>query len=173
MLKSKCGQYVSSWPAAQMKVTHAPQREENTMTRFKSLVVESLLMLVIGSGTLATNLQAQSDKVAAIVPFPFTVGTQSFAPGTYEFSLVSSQFLLSVLNMKTGEMEMFDVRPERQRTLEQHGRLLFRESEGGSILNEVHFLGDRTFTEVVQRHGAGRIEAKNSSPEISIFVAQR
>lgn len=144
------------------------------MRKFTSLVVTSLVTLLIGSATLATNLQAQSDDAITVrVPFSFTVGTQSIAPGTYRFSLLSSQFLLSVVNVKTGDMEMFDVRPERQRAVDQHGRLVFRNTEGCSVLNEVHFPDTSQFSEVVQRHGAGRIEAKRSSTDSSITVAQR
>jgi hypothetical protein len=144
------------------------------MTKFTSLVVTSLVTLLIGSATLATNLQAQSDDAITVrVPFSFTVGMQSIAPGTYQFSLLSSQFLLSVVNVKTGDMEMFDVRPEQQRAVDQHGRLVFRNTEGCSVLNQVHFPGTSQFSEVVQRHGAGRIEAKRSSSDSSITVAQR
>jgi hypothetical protein len=144
------------------------------MTPFRSLVVKSLVTLLIGSTMLATNLQAQSDDAITVrVPFPFTVGTQSIAPGTYQFSLLSSQFLLSVVNVKTGDREVFSVHPEQQRAVDQHGLLVFRNSEGSSVLNEVHFPGTGEFSELIQRHGAGRIEAKRSSTGSSIFIAQR
>jgi hypothetical protein len=144
------------------------------MTRFTSLVVKSLAPLLIAGGTLATNLQAQSDDAITVrVPFPFTVGTRSIAPGTYRFSLLSGHFLLSVLDVKTGDVEMFNVRPEGQRAVEQYGRLVFNNSEERSVLNEVHFPGTSVFSEVIQRRGGGRIEAKKSSPDNSISVAQR
>lgn len=143
------------------------------MTRFTSLVVKSLVTLLIGSGTLATNLQAQSGAITVSVPFPFIVGAQSIAPGTYQFSLLSSQFLLSVVNVKTGDREIFSVHPEQQRADDQHGLLVFRNSEGCSVLREVHFPDKSEFSEVIQRHGAGRIEAKRSSTDSSISIAQR
>ena len=144
------------------------------MTKFTSLVVTSLATLLIGSATLAINLQAQSDDAITVrVPFSFTVGTQSIAPGTYRFSLLSSQFLLSAVNVKTGDMEMFDVRPEQQRAVDQHGRLVFRNTEGSSVLNEVHFPGTGLFSEVIQRRDDRRLEAKTSSTDSSISVAQR
>lgn len=143
------------------------------MTRFSSLVIKSLITLLIGSATLATNLQAQSDAFTVNVPFRFTVGTETIAPGTYQFSLPSGQFLLSVVNMKTGDTEMFPVRPERQHGVEQRARLVFRDSEGSSVLNEIHFPGTGTFSEVIQQHGARRMEAKRSSTGNSISVAQR
>jgi hypothetical protein len=156
-----------------MKVPIHPKKGK-IMTKFTSLVVTSLVTLLIDSTTLATNLQAQNDDAITIrVPFSFTVGTQSIAPGTYRFSLVSSQFLLSVVNIKTGDMNLFVVRPEQQRAVDQHARLVFRNTEGSSVLNEVHFSGTSRFSEVVQLHGDGRIEAKKSRAEGSITVAQR
>jgi hypothetical protein len=145
------------------------------MTRFTSLVAKSLVTLLIGSATLATNLQAQSDDDAITVriPFPFTVGTQTIAPGTYQFSQPSSQFLISVLNVKTGVMEMFSVRPESQRAIAQYGSVVFRNSEEGSSLNEIHFPGTGIFSEVIERRGGGRMEAKKSPPDDSISIAQR
>jgi hypothetical protein len=134
------------------------------MTKFTSLVVTSLVTLLIDSATLAPNLQAQGDDAITLrVPFSFTVGTQSIAPGTYQFSLLSSQFLLTVVNVKTGDTEIFTVRPERQRAPDQHGRLVFRNSEGSSVLNEVHFPGAGLFSEVIQRRDDRRLETKRSS----------
>jgi hypothetical protein len=148
--------------------------KEETMKRISSLIAKSLVTILIGSGTLAINLQAQSDlAMTASIPFPFTVGTQSMAPGTYEFSLVSSQFLVSVRNVKTGHQEMFPVRPGQQLAVEQCGRLKFRNSNARSILSEVHFPGTDRFSEVDQGHGIGSIEAKNPSTDSSISVAQR
>jgi hypothetical protein len=144
------------------------------MSKFKSFVVPSLVTLLMSSATLATNLHAQNDDAITVrVPFSFTVGTQSIAPGTYQFSLNYSQFLLSVFNVKTGDREMFNVHPEPQRGTEQRGRVVFRNDEQSTILNEVHFPGTELFSEVIQRHGAGRIEAKRSSTDDLISIAQR
>jgi hypothetical protein len=144
------------------------------MKLITSSVVRSLATVLIGCGTLAGNLQAQSDSsVTVSVPFPFTVGTQSIAPGTYQFRLLSSQFLLSVLNVKTGAREMFAVHPERQSAFEQQGRAVFHSSEGRSALSQIYFPGSDTFSEVSQRHEARRLEAKRSSTDNTISVAQR
>ena len=143
------------------------------MTRLTSLIAKSLLALLIGSGTLATNLQAQNDAVTVSVPFPFTVDTQSLAPGTYQFSLEFDSFLLSVFDVKTGHEKLFLVRPVLQPAVEQRGHLVFRNSEGYSALNEVHFPGSEMFLEVVQRYRSERIEAKKSSPGNPISAAGR
>lgn len=144
------------------------------MKRITSLIVQSLIAILIGAGALAGNLQAQSDSGMIVsIPFPFTVGTQTIAPGTYKFSLVSGQFLLSVLNVKTGSQEMFRVHPEQQSALEPHGHLIFRNSEDRSVLNEVHFPSTDTFSEIIERPSAGRLEAKGSSTSNAISVGQR
>ena len=122
------------------------------MKRITSLVVQSLVTILIGSGTLAGSLQAQTNLAMTVsVPFPFSVDTHRVAPGTYQFSLVSNQFLLSVLNVKTGHEEVFPVRPGQQRAFESHGRLIFRKSDEGRILSEIYIPGNDRLSEVSQR----------------------
>lgn len=144
------------------------------MKRITSLVVQSLVALLIATGTLAGNLQAQTDlSMTVSVPFQFTVGTQSIAPGTYRFSLISSSFGLSVRNVKTGQERVFPLRPGQQRAFESQGRLIFRNSDGCSVLSEIYFPGTDRLSEVSQRHCAGGIEARKPPTGTSIFVAQR
>ena len=144
------------------------------MKRISSLIAKSLMSILIGCGTLAINLQAQSDlAMTASIPFPFTVGTHSMAPGTYEFSLVSTQFLVSVLNVKTGHQEMFPVSPVQQLAVEQRGGLRFRNSEARSVLSEIHFPGTDRFSEVSQRHSSGSVKTKSSPAAETMSVAQR
>jgi hypothetical protein len=155
-----------------MKDIHRLRMEE-IMKLIPSLVIQSLIATLMGSGMLAEKMQAQSDiAITASISFPFTVGTQRIAPGTYRFRLISP-FDLSVMNVKTGDIEMFAVRPEKQRAFEQHGRLIFRSSAGSDVLNEVHFPGADTLSELIQRRGVGRMEAKKSSTTDSASVAQR
>ncbi|HEX4066128.1 MAG TPA: hypothetical protein VHZ09_08880 [Acidobacteriaceae bacterium] len=59
--------------------------------------------ILIGSGTFAVDLQAQNDLPMTVrIPFPFIMDSHSIAPGTYQFSLVSGQFLprLKVINRR-------------------------------------------------------------------------
>jgi hypothetical protein len=143
------------------------------MTRIRSLVMKSLTALLIGGTAFATNLQAQSDVITVTVPFKFTVGTATIAPGTYQFSLPSGQFLLSVVNVNTGATKIVAVRPERQPGEERHGRLVFRNSEGDNVLNEIHFPGTGIFSEVMQRRAARMMQARKPSIDNSRSVAQR
>jgi len=143
------------------------------MKRIPSILIKSLVTMLIGSGALAVGLQAQSDvTITARIPFPFDVGRQRIAPGTYRFRPISP-FELSVLNVKTGDLEIFAVHPDIQPTFEQHGRLIFRDSAGNPVLNEVHFPGTETFSELIERRPPGRMEAKQSSTANSISIAQR
>jgi hypothetical protein len=143
------------------------------MKRISLCVVESLVAILILSGPLAINLQAESGVPMTVsIPFPFTVGSHSIAPGTYQFALGSDDYLLSVRNAQTGHEEIFPVRPEQPRGFEAQGRLLFGNSGGCRALNEVRFPGTSTF-EVIQGHGAGRIKAKGSSMGNAVSVAQR
>ncbi|MGC2638588.1 MAG: hypothetical protein WA294_15505 [Acidobacteriaceae bacterium] len=144
------------------------------MTRFQSLTTQWLVTLLMIDGALSTNLHAQSDDAITIsVPFPFTVGTQKLAPGTYQFSLPIGHFLLSVRNVKTGEGTLLNVHPEQQRAVDQYGSVVFRYFDGRSALNEIHFPGEAQFSELVERHAARKMAARKSSPDKSITVAQR
>ena len=144
------------------------------MKRISSLIAKSLVSILIGSGSLAMNLQAQSDLAMTIsIPFQFTVGTHSMEPGTYEFSLVSSPFLVSVLNVKTGHQEMFPVRPAQQLAVEERGHLKFQNSHACRVLDEIHFPGTDRFVELTQRQGVASIAAKSSPASTPVSVAQR
>jgi hypothetical protein len=141
--------------------------------RMMTLISSSLFTILIGSGTLATRLQAQSDSAVRVnIPIAFTVGKQTMAPGTYKLSLTPDPFVLSVVNAKTGDQEMFEVRPEQGRSVEQRGRVVFHRLDGLGVLDEVHFPGADTFSQVIQPHFT-KMEAKGSSPSNSVAVAQR
>ncbi|HKO13737.1 MAG TPA: hypothetical protein VJV22_17340 [Acidobacteriaceae bacterium] len=133
------------------------------MTRFTSLFAKSLFAVLIAAGSFATSAQAQNDAITVSVPFPFAVASQTIAPGTYHFSLDSSDlgssgFLLSITNVRSGVTEMVEVLPEQQHAIEERGRLTFRKSAGRPVLTAVHFSGTNMFSQVIQRHRAGSTE---------------
>lgn len=141
------------------------------MKRITSLVIKSLITILIGGG-FATTLQAQSERAVTVrIPFQFTVGTQSIAPGTYKVSMASSPFEIAIVDVRNGHRKLFSVLPEQGRTPEPLGRLVFEKREGGRVLSEVHFPGTDTFIEVIQPRG--RVRAKRSLPSDSVSVAQR
>lgn len=121
------------------------------MPHWTAVITRSLAALLIAGTTLAVNGQTDGDAITVDVPFAFTVGGVGFAPGTYQFSRMSSQFLLAVTRVRDGDREIFDVHPGRQRTPEQHGHLVFRDAADPSVLNEVHFPGTDSFSQVIER----------------------
>ena len=144
------------------------------MKRIMSVMMKSLLIVLIGGGVLATSLQAQSEHTVTVrIPFQFTVGRQSIAPGIYRISLSPSTFEMSIVDAKSGHAEMFAVLPEQERALERGGRVVFQKREDRRVLNEVHFPGTDIFIQVIQPHGVERFMAKRSAPSDSVSVAQR
>jgi hypothetical protein len=144
------------------------------MKRISLLVVKSLIAAAVVTGPAALTLQAQSSlEITANIPFPFTVGTRSITPGSYQFSLIGSPFLLSVLNVKTGHQELFPVHPGSQQAFESNGCLTFQTSDRSSVLTNLHFPGTDTLTEVNQRHGARGTESTLCSKSEPLSVALR
>ncbi|UWZ83629.1 hypothetical protein [Occallatibacter riparius] len=141
------------------------------MTR--SFFAKSMFAIAIAGAAISPSMQAQNDAVTVTVPFQFAMGTQSIAPGTYQFSLTSSQYVLSVVNLKTGHAEIFNVRPERRSETEKRGNLIFRNSSGGRVLSEVHFPGTDTFSEVIERRQSARTETARSATSNSGSVGRR
>jgi len=83
--------------------------------RIMSLIVKSLVTFLLGCGSLAKPLQAQTDlAMTASIPFAFTAGTQIIPPGTCQFSFVSSRFLLRMADVEMGHKKLFPVHPEQQ-----------------------------------------------------------
>ncbi|MGC2300055.1 MAG: hypothetical protein WA476_14710 [Acidobacteriaceae bacterium] len=148
------------------------------MNRIPSLIVKSLVTLLLGSGALAANLQAQIDlSMTATIPFPFTVGIHPVPAGTYRFGLASSPFFLSVLDVKTGHEQIFFVSPQKERAFEPHGRLIFRNSEGSIALSQIRFPGTDMFSAIdpprsLAKNEARKIEAKRLTTGNAIAVTQ-
>ncbi len=144
------------------------------MKRLRLLAVPSLVTVLLGSGSFAPNLQAQSELAITVsVPNAFTAGTETFAPGTYRFTQEFDPFVLSVLNVETGGERLFSVAPGRQGATEQYGYAVFSKSGGSSVLDQVHFPGTDTFSELVHRPRHGRIVANQSSGKKTVYIAQK
>lgn len=144
------------------------------MKRISLLVVKSLIAAAVVTGPVALTLQAQSNlEITANIPFPFTVGTRSITPGSYQFSLIGTPFLLSVLNVKTGHQELFPVHPGSQQAFESNGCLTFQKSGTSSVLTDVHFSGTDTLTEVNGPHGVPGPQTRLYSKSEPLSVAKR
>ena len=143
------------------------------MKRMIAMLVKPLVITLIGSSLFAPGMQAQSDTAMTFsVPFPFTVGSQTIPPGTYQLSLVSNPFHLSVVDVRHGHRELFSVRPEQQCAVESQGRLLFRKSGSRRLLYEIHFPGSNMFTEVIQRDDVEKNIASHDSTGTSTSLGK-
>ena len=123
------------------------------MKRIRLVVVKSLIAAVVVTGSVTSILKAQSTPgIIATIPFPFVVGTRTITPGSYQFSLMGSPFLLSVLNVKTGDRELFPVHPHAQQGFESNGCLTFQTFDDSRVLTDVHFPGTDTLIQVNGPH---------------------
>jgi len=144
------------------------------MKRISSLVVKSLIAAVVVTAPAALTLQAQSNlKITATIPFSFIVGTRSITPGSYQFSLMGSPFLLSVLNVKTGHQELFSVHPGSQQAFESNGCLTFQNSNSSSVLTDLHFPGRDALTQVNGPHDVRAPQKRLCSKNETSSVVER
>jgi hypothetical protein len=133
----------------------------------------TLAIFLIGSGTLAVQLKAQNDhSITVSIPFPFTAGTQTIAPGTYRFEQMGP-YAVSILNVKTGVKQIFPVHPGSPRTLAQHERVTFRVIAKRSFLSEVDFSGTGMLVNFSRSALREEMKATQPLPSDSVSVAQR
>jgi hypothetical protein len=143
------------------------------MKRIPSHFVRLLVIFLIGSGTLAVQLRAQNDhSITASIPFPFTAGTQTMAPGIYRFEQ-TGPYAVSILNVKTGVKQIFPVHPGSPRTLAQHERVIFRILAKRSFLSEVDFSGTEMLVNFSRSALREEMKATQPLPSNSVSVAQR
>jgi hypothetical protein len=143
------------------------------MKRIRLLVVKSLIAAVLVAGSFALTLQAQSNPgITATIPFPFIVGTRSITPGSYQFTLMGSPFLLSLLNVKTGHQELFPVHPGGQ-AFDSNGCLTFQKSNSSSVLTDVHFPGTDALIQVNGPYVVRGSQARLCSKSEPLSVVER
>ena len=144
------------------------------MKRIRLLVVKSLIAAVIVIGPVALTLQAQSSlAITATIPFPFVVGTRSITAGSYQFILLGSPSLLSVLNVKTGHRELFPVHPGSRQAFESNGCLTFQKLNSSSVLISLHFPSTDALTQVNGPYGVRGSQTRLCSKSESLSVVER
>jgi hypothetical protein len=127
-----------------------------------------LLMAALVAGSLA-SAPAQTDfSCTAVVDFPFMVGRQTMAPGTYRFSLSENLDQVQIVDVKNGQMKVFPVIHQQEHHVLEDGRLVFNRQAELRQLNQIHFPGTTMFTEIL---GSGI--SKPVPPQSSISVAAR
>jgi hypothetical protein len=144
------------------------------MKRIQSIIVGSLFAILIMGGPFAARLHALDDHgVVFSVPFTFSLDGQNVAAGNYELNLVSSQFVMSIRNLKTGDLQFFSVHPEEQRTVEERGHLVFNGCGDHRYLAEFHIPGTNIYSMTMTPDRVKHTEAKACRTTDSVFLAAR
>ncbi len=144
------------------------------MKRMNSIIVSSLVAVLIVGGTFAVKAHAQNGPgVVFSVPFAFTADGRNIPAGTYELNLISNNFMMSIRNVETGNMQIFNVHPEQQRAIESQGRLIFHNCGDHLELTEFHIPGTDVFSETMRRRSRNNTEAKACPPTDFVTLASR
>lgn len=143
------------------------------MKRMTSLILKSLSTILVSGGLLATAHAQYDPGITVDIPFAFSADGQQIAAGTYQLQLISSNFLLSVRNVNTGNEQFIGVHPEEDRKVTSVGRLIFQVCEGRSYLTQIHIPGGNLFSETVDGPRQKDAEARTCAKDDSIIVAAR
>jgi hypothetical protein len=144
------------------------------MKRFTIMMAASLLAVLIAGGASEATLNAQ-DGLGEIftVPFGFTADGHKIQPGIYEIRRDSSQFLLSIQNLKTGEKQLFSVRPEQRTDVPAQGLLVFHECGDRKELSEFHLRGTNLYSATIDWGRKKSAESESCSGQNTMTLAAR
>lgn len=144
------------------------------MKHINSIIARSLFAILIMGSPFATRLHAQDDLgVVFSVPFAFSVDGHNIAAGNYQLNLDSGQYLMSIRNLKTGDLEIFSVHPEQERAIESLGRLVFNGCGSHRYLTEFHIPGTNLYSSMMTPGRVKNAEAKACPTTDSVFLAAR
>jgi hypothetical protein len=144
------------------------------MKRIHSTIVGSLFAILIMGGPFAARLHAQDDLgVVFSVPFAFSVDGHTITAGNYKFNLDSSQYLMSIRNLKTGDLQIFSVHPEQERAIGSRGHLVFNGCGDYRYLTEFHIPGTNLYSMTMTPGRVKNAEAKACPTSDSVFLAAR
>jgi hypothetical protein len=144
------------------------------MKRFTSMMPALLLAVLMVGGASEAKLNAQ-DRLGEIftVPFAFTADGHEVQAGTYEIRRDSSQFLLSIQNLKTGEKQLFSVRPEQRSVVLAMGLLVFRGCGERKELSEFHVRGTNLYSAAIDSGRSKNSEIENCPRPENVTLAAR
>jgi hypothetical protein len=174
MLESLCGTDVAT-VAAEMQVSRSHEASRrNDMKRIHSIIAGSLFAILVLSCGFATRLQAQDEPAVTFsIPFAFSTAGRTIPAGTYQLNLVEGQHLMSILNVKTGDMQVFSVFPDQQKSIESHGRLIFNRCGDRNELAEFHIPGTNFYSRMVPSRADRKLEAKACPLDQTVTLASR
>lgn len=120
--------------------------------KITSIFAKFVLVAVITSGMLAMGTQnSEAQAIVATTPFNFSVGSQSYPAGTYEFTLLS-EWSLSIRNLDGGKEQFFTIHPaDDSPLLRSTGKLIFQNSAGHRNLQAICVPGTGRIAELMQQ----------------------
>lgn len=144
------------------------------MKRAASRLAGLLLTVLIAGGVseARSNAQSVSGEIFT-VPFAFTTDGHEIEPGTYEIRRDSSQFLISMRNVKTGEKQLFSVRPEERSAVPAEGLLVFRRCGDRKELSEFHIRGTNLYSSTIDAKPKRGTEVESCSNPDTVTLAAR
>lgn len=144
------------------------------MKRISLNMAGMLLAIVVGGGSFGARAIAQ-DGTGEIftVPFAFSADGHDIQPGTYEIRRDSSQFLLSIENVRTGEKQLFSVRPEQRAAVPAKGLLVFQRCGERQELSEFHIRGTNLYSATIDATPRKHSEMEICSQPATVTIAAR
>lgn len=144
------------------------------MKRFTMMMGALLLAVLMLGGASEAKLNAQIGPGEIFtVPFAFTADGHEIQAGTYEIRRDSSQFLLSIQNLRTGEKQLFNVRPERRSAVPARGLLVFHGCGERKELSEFHVRGTNFYSAAIVSGRSKDSEVENCPSLEDLTLAAR
>jgi hypothetical protein len=144
------------------------------MNRVRSVMAGSLLAVLIAGAAFNAKLVAQNGPGEIFtVPFAFTADGHQIQPGTYEIRRDSTQFLMSIQNVKTGDKQLFSVRPEQRAGVSAKGLLVFHGCSDRKQLSEFHVRGTSLFSATMDSQTSSNLHRESCSRQEVVTLAAR
>lgn len=142
------------------------------MKRLTSIATASFFAVLLACGALHANAQTEPAEIFT-VPFAFTANGHNVPAGTYEISLVSSHYLMSIRNVQTGDEQFFTVMPQQQKTIASKGILVFHGCGPRKDLTEFHIPGTDSYSSTIAPRHVRNSESESCSPDGTTTIAAR
>lgn len=134
----------------------------------KSLIVRTLVTLTLSAALSPVALLAQ-DQLNAKIPFAFTAGAKSFAPGDYSVHQLNNGHVLLIQNQKDGTAVMTTVMPGEQSKKAGTSVITFKRYGDRYFLSEVS--GDEKGWRLFPSAAEKELIAKATTPQPVVLVA--
>lgn len=143
------------------------------MKHITSIMAGVMLTVFIAGGFEAGATAQDGTGEIFTVPFAFSADGHKVQAGTYEIRRDSSQFLLSIQDVKTGEKQLFSVRPEQRAAVPEKGLLVFQRCGERKRLSEFHIPGTNFYSATIDSRPRRGTEMENCSQAETMTIAAR